>query len=193
MTLSLYKNGQRLYLTQEEGRVFLDAVATLPPLERTFCETLAITGCRITEALRLTHSSVDLSDKNVVIETLKKRKRGIFRVVPVSEDYITLMAATHGLRNSTDEKAPLWTWHRTKGWQIVKAVFESVGISGPWATPKGLRHAFAVNAVLNDIPPNLIQKWMGHADIKTTVIYLQIIKKEERRFAARMWPGANPR
>ena len=188
MTISLYKNGQRLYLTQEERQVFLDAAATLPPMERTLCETLAITGCRISEALKLTTASVDVSGEEVVIETLKKRKEGVFRVVPVSADYIALMAETHSLPGPPKTKIPLWTWHRTKAWLIVKAVFEKVGISGPWATPKGLRHGFAVNAVLCDIPPNLIQKWMGHADLKTTCIYLQIISNEERKFAARMWP-----
>ena len=55
------------------------------------------------------------------------------------------------------------------------------------ATPKGLRHGFGVHAVMCGIPLNLIQKWLGHADIATTAIYTNVLGPEERAVAARMW------
>jgi len=33
----------------------------------------------------------------------------------------------------------------------------------------------------------LIQRWMGHARLKTTAIYLQLGGAEERRFAQQLW------
>ncbi len=33
--------------------------------------------------------------------------------------------------------------------------------------PKGLRHAFGVNAFQSSIPAHLVQRWLGHSDIKT--------------------------
>ena len=46
---------------------------------------------------------------------------------------------------------------------------------------------FGVAAVQASIPLNLVQRWMGHADLATTAIYAEAIGKEERDIAARMW------
>ena len=40
---------------------------------------LYTTGCRISEALALTPGHVDLTGKAVVFETLKKRRRDVYR------------------------------------------------------------------------------------------------------------------
>jgi integrase/recombinase XerD len=60
-------------------------------------------------------------------------------------------------------------------------------IAGPMACPKGLRHAFGIRAAGHSIPTNLIQRWMGHASLTTTAIYLDAVGLEERQFASRMW------
>ena len=61
------------------------------------------------------------------------------------------------------------------------------GIYSLPATPKGLRHGFGVHAVMCGVPLNIIQKWLGHADIATTAIYTNVLGPEERVIAARMW------
>ncbi len=62
------------------------------------------------------------------------------------------------------------------------------GISeGKHRSPKGLRHAFGVNAVVKGVQLNMIMKWMGHADISTTAIYADAIGKEEAEIAKKMW------
>ena len=58
------------------------------------------------------------------------------------------------------------------------------------ASPKGLRHAYGVHAVLSGVPLPLVQKWLGHADISTTAIYTDVLGPEEREIAARMWSSA---
>jgi len=40
-----------------------------------------------------------------------------------------------------------------------------------------------------NILTGLIRRWLGHASPTTTAIYLDAGGIEERRFAARMWPG----
>ena len=37
------------------------------------------------------------------------------------------------------------------------------------------------------IPLNMLQKWMGHADMKTTAIYANAVDEEEAGLAAKMW------
>jgi integrase/recombinase XerD len=63
----------------------------------------------------------------------------------------------------------------------------AAAISGTHATPKGLRHGFGVSAFQSNVPPHLVQRWLGHASLRTTAIYGDVIGPEERAFAARMW------
>ena len=61
---------------------------------------------------------------------------------------------------------------------------------GIHATPKGLRHGFGIHAVRSGVPLNLIQRWLGHASMTTTAIYLQAMGAEEHDIAVRMWTQA---
>ena len=63
------------------------------------------------------------------------------------------------------------------------------GIDGGMASPKGLRHGFAIACIAKSIPLPTIQKWMGHARMETTAIYLGVTGVEERELAKRLWVG----
>jgi len=41
--------------------------------------------------------------------------------------------------------------------------------------------------VVNGVPLNILQKWMGHAQLTKTAIYADAVGKEEQNIAARMW------
>ena len=136
--------------------------------------------------------NVDFGYKIIVLESLKKRKKGVFRAVPVPEDYLDTLDMVHGLkelhRRKKDLTQPLWNWTRMTGYRKVIAVMDAAGIEeGPHRSPKGLRHAFGVNAILNKVPLNTLKKWMGHSKIETTAIYADAVGEEERAIAARMW------
>ncbi len=188
--MDLYdKLGQRKYLNVTEWQAFLRAAAAAPPDVGTFCQTLAYSGCRISEALQLTAGRVDVADGVLVIESLKKRERGIYRAVPVPPSYLDTLASVHGViadreRGGTKQ---LWNWSRSTAWRRVCEVMEAAGITGTHATPKGLRHGFGVRAISSGIPLNKVQAWLGHADLSTTAIYCNAIGAEERLIASRMW------
>jgi integrase/recombinase XerD len=57
----------------------------------------------------------------------------------------------------------------------------------PLRLAQGLRHGFGVAAVSAGIPLNLVQKWLGHAQLTTTAIYADAVGEEEQSIAARMW------
>ena len=42
-------------------------------------------------------------------------------------------------------------------------------------------------AIQADVPLSLVQRWLGHADLATTAIYVDAVGGEERALAARMW------
>jgi site-specific recombinase XerD len=64
---------------------------------------------------------------------------------------------------------------------------EAADIVGLHASPKGLRHGFGIKAVVSNVPLNITQKWLGHAQLSTTAIYTDAIGPEERQIAQRMW------
>ena len=75
----------RKYLTAAERKRFLAAVRTHP---KPAVQTLAQTGCRVSEALATRACDVDLEAREVRIATLKRR-RAHWRSVPVPEDLDT--------------------------------------------------------------------------------------------------------
>ena len=184
--------GHRKYLSQEERRAFLAAAESASRETRTLCGLLFYAGCRISEALALTADRVDLNSDVVVFETLKKRKPGVYRAVPVPEDFLEVLDLVHGIRDAQcrrDEGRTerLWSWSRMTAWRRVTEVMDEAGIHGPHATPKGLRHGFGVAAVTAGIPLNMVQKWLGHAQLSTTAIYADATGGEEQSIARRMW------
>lgn len=185
-------NGHRKYLTPDERQDFIRASETTLNQIRTFCGTLVHTGCRISEALALTADRVDLEGGVLVFESLKKRRKGIYRAIPVPPDFLATLAAVHNLRvlrsgPDSGRSTHLWPWSRTTGWRCVCAVMEAAGIAGLHATPKGLRHGFGIKAVVSQVPLNMCQKWLGHSQLATTAIYADATGPEEKQLAERMW------
>ncbi|HEY1709859.1 MAG TPA: hypothetical protein VGG10_16440 [Rhizomicrobium sp.] len=108
--------GNRKYLVARDRLAFVRAAAMEREGIATFCLTLAFTGARISEVLALTASRVDAADEAIIFETLKQRKKGVFRAVPVPHALIPLLT----MRRIGDE-GRLWPWSRTNGWKVVKA------------------------------------------------------------------------
>jgi integrase/recombinase XerD len=185
-------NGARKYLTAGERDAFLLEADVADRPVRTLCMTLAYAGCRLSEALALTTDRVDLAAGVLTIESLKKRRTGIYRVVPVPPALLETLDMVHGIREARSRRGKgrserLWPWSRMTGWRAVHAVMQAAGLDGPHASPKGLRHGFGVSAVSAGIPLNLVQKWLGHAQLSTTAIYADAVGAEEKDIAQRMW------
>lgn len=190
--MSLYApQGGRKYLNASERRRFLQATKTAPVHDRLFCCVLLRSGSRISEALALTPNAIDLDDYIATFETLKRRKRGIVRQVPLPAGLVRELDRTFGLRVSQRDpnlsQRRLWSWSRTTAWRHVKRLMSLAGICGSAAMPKGLRHAFGVSAFQSSVPPHLVQRWLGHASLETTAIYGDVVGQEEREFARRIW------
>jgi len=146
---------------------------------------MAYSGCRISEALSLNVDSIDFQSRNLVVKCLKKRGKRIFRAIPLSPECLRLLSRWLAKRGDSSEK--LWPWSRMTAYRRICEVMEAAGIRGAYATPKGLRHAFGIRAIQAGVPLTMVQKWLGHADIKTTAIYTSASGAEEREIASRMW------
>jgi integrase/recombinase XerD len=186
--LSLHtQTGARKYLDQTERIRFIDAATRAALPVRALCLTLAHTGCRISEALALTPDSLRASEGVIAFRSLKKRSHAVVvREVPAPASLIAELATLAQQCMRADDR--LWSWGRVRAWQLIKSIMVLAGIrSGPHATPKGLRHAFGLHAVRCGVPLNFVQRWLGHASMSTTAIYLQATGPDERAIAARMW------
>jgi integrase/recombinase XerD len=190
--MSLYgPAGSRKYLNAAERRRFAKAARQAPLEIQLFCLVLSLSGGRISEVLALTPAAIDIDSGVANIITLKRRKRGMVRQVPLPRIVVAeLNHAFHLRRAQGDPNSAcrrIWRWSRTTAWRRVKELMSAANISGTHAMPKGLRHSFGVNAFQSLVPPHLVQRWMGHASLRTTAIYADVIGPEERAFAARMW------
>jgi len=173
--------GVRKYLDSPERIRFLTEADDLDPRRRALCYVLAYTGCRISEALELDPHRLDADSPGLRFRTLKRR-RLVFRVVPIPE---FLMVMLRALPCAPGDR--FWPIHRVTAWRMIRGVMEHAQIKGPMATCKGLRHAFGIRAIARNLPGPLVQKFMGHASLASTAIYLDPVGAEEREFAERMW------
>lgn len=176
------QRGNRKYLIARERLAFVYQASKENDAVCTFCLTMAFTGARISEVLALTPSRIDAADEAIVFETLKQRKKQVFRAVPIPRTLIPMLTVYTAGRDDR-----LWPWGRTTAWKVVKGVMRKAGIAEALCKPKALRHAFAVEAGQKAIPLNIVQRWLGHARIETTAIYASAIGDEERNLARRAW------
>lgn len=183
--------GNRKYLTAAERLAFLDGAKTLSKESESFCRVLAYTGGRISEILALTPTRIDLEGRVIILESLKKRRSGMFRAIPVPVALLRELNRIHDIRSAqtdaTRRHAPIWRFGRTTAWTSVKQAMTTAAIEGPRACPKGLRHSFAVAALQGGVPITLVRKWLGHSHISTTEIYTDVVGDEEQHLAARLW------
>ena len=188
--IGLYDAEQRRkFVTRVERDCFLRTAATCLGEVRTLCHVLAYAGCYLTEALELTVDRVDAKRQTLTFESLRKRRAGVWRTVPVPPPLIDLLDEVHNVRERRGRGRYrfLWRWSRTSAWRKVREVMTRAGIEGPQATSLGLRHGFGVIAVECDVPLTLLQQWMGHASIEITASYAQTRQQDAHAFAARMW------
>lgn len=187
---SLYSgSGTRKYLTPAERERFVAAAQAHPREDvRLLCLTLAYTGCRISEALALTPASIEAEDGFIALRSLKRRNRAVvIREVPVPLWLVDELASRARARYSQND-VPLWPLSRSRAWALIKLVMRDAKVGeGVHATPKGLRHGYGLHAIRSGIPITLVQRWLGHARLSTTAIYLQAMGDEEREIASRMW------
>lgn len=188
------RSGARLYLNKSECNNFADFARHQEPHIAMLCLCLLYTGCRISEAVNLTNGDIQCEEATIAINSLKKRNKASVREVPVPPIFIQMLEALlintnkHDASNMQHQR--LWPVDRTTAWRWVKQVMADAEIVGLQASPKGLRHAFGIRAVQSGIPLNLVQKWLGHAQLSTTAIYANAVGSEEHGIAMLMWGRA---
>jgi integrase len=109
---SWWRVGQ--YLTPIERNRFIDRALQQENADvRAFCITIAMTGCRLSEALELTWGQVDLVAGEVVIRSLKKRRADVYRPISVPAAVLVLIRQVSTRAGNADSR--IWPWCRATG------------------------------------------------------------------------------
>lgn len=123
-------------------------------------------GLRISEILKLEARDIDLHQKSVLVRQGKGSKD---RTVPLAK----------GFREEHFKLLPIKCGERALE-KAFKAACKRAGLldSKPSLHFHSLRHGFATNAVSKGIPIHHVRTLMGHSNISTTNVYLEMNPKE---------------
>ena len=134
-------------------------------------------GLRVSEALGLEVADLDLGGDNPTLR-VREGKGGGPRVVPLHPE---LSAAFHNfLGFSSVRRGPIFSNSRSTAWRWLKtALGRAVELNqippGRKVATHTLRHSAARHWLESGVPINVVSRWLGHASIQTTLIYLEIL------------------
>jgi site-specific recombinase XerD len=163
---------ERTYIDVKEYEELIQAVKQ--PTIKTIIQFLFYTGLRITECLTLTLDDVDLEEETIFVQHGKGNKQ---RKVPISPKLMPILEKyIKKIRPKTESNYffALAKTGRVSDVYVNRVLHETTRKLG-WkknVTCHVLRHSFASNLVKNDVHIVYIQKLLGHADLKTTSIYV---------------------
>ena len=150
--------------------------------DKAMLEMLYATGIRVSELISLDEDDVNLSIGIVHGKTWSKER--MIPLYPAAvralEEYITRVRP-HML-SSRDEPALFVNMggermSRQGFWKLIKQYQEKAKIQKE-ITPHTLRHSFAAHLLENGADLRSIQEMLGHADISSTQVYAQLVKKQ---------------
>ncbi len=168
-------------LSEEETALLLEQPSGDSPKEirdRAMLELLYATGMRVSELISILPEQLHMNLNYVVCRDADKE-----RVIPFGET--ARKAIEKYLDKARDallkgrECSYLFVncsgsgMSRQGFWKIVKQYAARAGITAD-ITPQTLRHSFAAHLLQNGAPLKSVQEMLGHSDISTTQIYLDL-------------------
>jgi len=134
-------------------------------------------GLRISEVLAVEVADLELDGDNPTLR-VREGKGGRPRVVPVHPE---LGAAFHNfLSYSNVRRGAIFSTSRSSAWRWLKtALDKAVELNqipiGRKVATHTLRHSAARHWLANGVPINVVSRWLGHASLQTTLVYLEIL------------------
>ena len=125
-------------------------------------------GLRVSEAVALEVADLQLDGDQPTLR-VRQGKGSKARVVPVHPE---LASAFRQLIDFGNVRHGPWRWTK----EALRRAQELGTIpAGRWAGTHTLRHSAARHWLANGVPINHVSRWLGHASIATTLVYLEIL------------------
>ena len=163
------------YLESQETEAVIAAAPN--PLAKLLMLEQWRAGLRVSEALALEKRDLFLDSDRPTLR-VRRGKGNKARVVPLHPELLTALVAVTSY--STVGHGRLIDVSRTTAWRWVRAASELATERGQLPPDRRvgthtLRHSYARHLLMNGIPLNYLSRWLGHSDIKTTLIYLELV------------------
>jgi integrase len=176
----LDKGANRVYLDEGELGRAIKAECDSELLKQAFLFS-CFTGIRHGDLMSLKWRDVELTSPEVPYVRLKQNKTQTTLEIPLNENAMSLMGMEGhadekifpGLKYSSEMNIKLSRWMLRAG--ITKKV-----------TFHSARHTFATLLLTEDTNMRVIQKLLGHSELKTTEIYAKVIDKKKQEAINRL-------
>jgi integrase/recombinase XerD len=154
-----------------------DTRTSIGKRDKAMIELLYATGIRVSELI-----AMNLSDVNTTMGYIRCSSNSKTRVIPLGSMASKAVDAYLNLARSQmiseDNEALFVNYYgkrmtRQGFWKVVKRYSEEAGINKS-ITPHTLRHSFALHLVQNGADLRAVQEMLGHSDVTTTQIYLEM-------------------
>ncbi len=146
--------------------------------DRAMLELLYATGIRVSELL-----SLKTEDTNLVMEYVICHEKSKDRIIPFGGEakkaLVNYLENTRTNMLGEEESEYLFVncsgkpMSRQGFWKLIKHYAEKAGIEKE-ITPHTFRHSFAAHLLENGADIQSVQKMMGHADVSTTQMYVEM-------------------
>lgn len=170
--------GERTFLNADEIQRLIKAIDH--DIVYYFVVMMANTGLRVSECVNLTLTDVDL-DEGIV--SVIEGKGGKNRKVPMNTQLIQTMKHYKEKVRANLSSVNFFATEKTGGISpqyvnvIIKQAAKQAGINKP-VSSHALRHSFASQLVKSNTHVAVIQRLLGHADVRTTSVYMHANTKE---------------
>ena len=166
--MKIYQKSSKIipkYLTEEEISLILDRAKKDRYRNYVILLTLWRTGLRVSEIVNL--EKRDIKDKIIVVRQGKGSKD---RLVPLDDGLGTILL---GVTDRLKPKAKIFPISTRQVRNIVYKYSGEQDIS-----PHCFRHSFSVHCLKSGMNLRSLQKILGHSNLNTTQIYLDIVGED---------------
>jgi integrase/recombinase XerD len=161
--------------------------------DKAIFELLYSCGLRISEAVELVFSDIDMKNRFIKVKGKGSRER----LVPMSDESIRVVkkylkdSRPFIIRNRMSEYVFISKkgsmLNRKSVWRLLKGYVERACIEKN-ITPHTLRHSFATHLIENGADLKSVQELLGHMDISTTQVYTHLARKQLKEIHKKYHP-----
>ena len=168
---------ERIWLTSDEMKHFLSVIDK--PIIYAACATICYTGLRVSELCSLTIDDVNFNRNEIYVICGKGKKD---RIIPMNEEIRKILkeyAECHRNKNSKNFFSTFGSGKLTHQYlnECIHQYAAKAGLN-PKLSAHCLRHSFASALVAQNVPISVLQRLLGHADLKSSSIYLHTAQSQ---------------